>query len=173
MNSPAIKHGLYLGAALVIFYMLLYFVDKRLLFNVPISFVISIVIPLVFMYLAGNEKKEFQDGYMSFGEAVKETFFTYLIGSFVGLIFTFILFNLKDPSLIDIMKEETAKMSEAMLETFGASEEVIEENRENMENMDINPVSPGMLFLNWLTGLLFPGIIISLILSAIIKKNPS
>jgi hypothetical protein len=170
-NSPAIKYGLYFGMATSAIFMVLYLVNPRLMMNIPITIVIGYLFPIFFMVLAGREKRSSLEGFISFGEAVKETFLCYLIGSFIITVFTYILYNIIDPSLIDVMMDEAAKMGESFMRMMGAEEAEIQEGTKEMAKIDFNPMSPGLLFFNWMVGLVFPGIIISLIISAIIKNS--
>ena len=170
MNNPAAKYGIYYGGISVATSLLLWLAKPELLFNTPLGLILGFGLPIVMMYLSIKETRDHQEGFISFGEAIKASFLTYIIGSLIAILFTFILMNYLDTSLLELQKEQAIAMTESMSSMFGANEEMMEEMREQMDDQ-LGTFSFGQAIMGWLGSLVFPGIIISLIISAIMKKN--
>ena len=171
MGNHAVKYGVYYGGASIIISLLLWLISPESLFNMGIGLAIGFGLPILFMYLSINTTKVEQEGFISFGESLKASFLTYMLGSLIGVLFTFILMNYIDPSLLEMQKEMAIKIAEDMTSMFGAPEEAMEEMREEMENQNLDTMTFGQTMLTWLSGLIFPGLIITLIMSGILKKN--
>lgn len=170
MENPVIKNGLYYAGAVVLITSLLWLVNKNLLFSFTISFLVGLALPIIFMIMANRDRRDKQEGYLSFGEGVVASMGTYAIGSFIGIIFTWMLINYIDPSLIATQEEMAIKTAEGIVEMFGGNEEVMEDMREDLEGQDLNPTL-GKSLLGWIGNLLIPGLLFSLIVSAITKKG--
>lgn len=170
MENPVIKNGLFYALASVLISLLLWMVNKALLFNTVVGILVGLALPIIFMIMANRERRDQQEGYLSFGEGIVTSLGTYAIGSFVGIVFTWVLINYIDPSLIELQQKVTMEASEKMLEMFGGNEEMIEEMREKLEEDMINPTLGQNLF-GWAVSLLFPGLLFALIVAAITKKG--
>ncbi len=171
MGNHAVKYGLYYGAASIVVSLLFWLAMPDMIFNIGISFAVSIIVPLIFMFLAIRDTKNEQEGFISFGECLKASFLTYIIGSLIGVIFSFVLMNYLDPSLLDLQKEAAIEAAESMSSMLGAPEEAMEEMREQMEEQDLDTFTVGQAMIGWLGGLVFPGLILALIMSGVLKKN--
>lgn len=166
------KYGVFYGLASVAFTMLMYMMGPKMLFNMKIMMPLSFIIPIIFMYLATKATRDEQEGLMSFGEALKPSFLTYAIGSLIAMLFTFIFYNFIDPSMLEVQQEVGADMAESMINMVGGDQGAIEEAREAIMAEEPS-FSFGQTMISWLTSLVLPGLIIALIMSAIMKKNPS
>ena len=58
-----------------------------------------------------------------------------------------------------------------MVKWVGGNEEAVEQAIEEIENRGVS-MTLGTIIQNYLVGLIFPGFILALIVSAIVKKNP-
>lgn len=170
MRNHAAKFGLYYGGISILLSTVFWLVKPDLLFNTGLGFAIAFGLPLILMYFSIKSTRDDQEGYISFGEAIKASFLTYIIGSLLAILFTYILMNFVDPSLLEMQKEQAMEMAESMSSMFGANEEMIEEMKDEMSDQ-MGTFSFGQALTGWLGGLVFPGIIFSLIMSAIMKKN--
>ena len=171
MRNHAVKYGIYYGGISVAISLLLWLLSPETLFNMGIGLAIGFGVPIIFMYLSIHATKAEQEGFISFGESLKASFLTYMIGSLMGVLFTFVLMNYLDPSLLEMQKEVAIKVAEDMSSMFGAPEEAMEEMREQMESQNLDTMTFGQSMLGWLGGLIFPGLILALIMSGILKKN--
>lgn len=171
MKNHGVRFGVYYGLFSILFTLVLYLVNPSLMFDMKIGTISSILIAAIFMYLAGKAEKADNAGFLSFGEALKPTFLTYVIGSALGVLFMYILMNFIDPSLLDLQKEVAMQMVENMGKMLKANEESMEQMREQAEASQ-QGFGIGTAIYTWMVSLILPGIIIALIISAIIKKNP-
>jgi len=181
MNNHFVKNGLYMGLALTLIYLVFYFVNKGLLVEAGLMTLIGIVVPIYFMWKAGKDERDDQGGLASFGEMFRVTFFAFVIGSFLSTISNFALFK-ADKELVEMQAQKSTEMAEGMIEMMGnvieLDEETKEQQRIEMEKSNemtremLMNAGIGTFIMAWL-GSLFFGAIISLILSAILKRNPS
>ncbi len=152
-----------------------YFINKDLLFHPSLSMVLSIALPILFIILSIKADRADEPGY-TLAEGLKAGMITYAIGTFLSTIFIYILANMIDPTLndlaIEFAREIATKTAEAMSGFMGVDEAMQAEMMEEMSKQEIkSPFSLSSLGLGWVIGLIFPGIIISLIAAAILKKN--
>ncbi len=114
MKQIAIKYGIITGAAIVLYLLLFYSIDKSFLFN-PLVFWASLLIPLIGMVVATRKVRDSQDEGMTKKDAITTSFITWVIAMALFHLFLYILFNFIDNGLIDIQKELAEK---ATGETF-------------------------------------------------------
>ena len=167
MENPAIKNGVFMGVASILFTMILYFIEPSMMFG---GFAYAgLLIPIYFMWKAATEERAINGGFMSFGEGFKAAFLVAVIGGLITQLFTYVLMNYIDPSLIDVLAEQTVEAAEKMLAMFGDNEEAADAMREAMEEQDFTPTI-GNTLLSYLGSLVFPSAVIALIIAAITKK---
>lgn len=166
MENPGIKWGVYLGVASVIWTLIAYLIGAKFLLST--GGYIGFVIYLIAMIMAAREAKSLLGGFASFGEVFKPSFVTFAIGTAIALVFSFILMNFVDPSLIDAQKEVAIEATRKMVERFGGGEAAIEQAIIEIENS--NPVSAGRMALGYVFYMI-PGAIVSAIIALFTKKN--
>lgn len=172
MGNHFIKYGLFYGLVSVAYTMLLYMVAPKLLFDMKIALAASIILPIIFMYMATKATREDQEGLMSFGEALKPSFLTYALGSLIAILFSFVFYNFIDPGMLEVQQEVAVDVAESVVNMMGGDQGAIEEAREAIMAEEPS-FSIGQAIISWLGALVLPGLIIALIMSAIMKKNPS
>ena len=170
MTNHGVQNGIFAGLVGVVLYLLYWFINTDLLFN-PVLGVVGIGIYAYFMWRASIATKEENGGFLTFKQALKPTFLTYVIGSLIAIIFTYLLYNFIDPTLNDMLQENAIKMGQKIAGWLGADETALEAIREQMEIEGLT-MSIGQIIKSYLGGLVFPGFILALIVSAIVKKNP-
>jgi hypothetical protein len=129
---------------------------------------LGILLPISITVLGGLQLKKFQGGYLEFSEALKVTFLILVIGSFVSMVFDYILLNYIDVPFRQAVMQILADKAERAMEKLGMSQDKIDQFTEDMLNG--NNYTFGKLFL----GFAFRCIglfIVALIVSAIIKKK--
>ena len=167
MENPAIKWGVYLAIASIALLLIFYLVNPELIFSV--NSYISIVVTIVILVMACKEARENSGGFASFGQMFQTAFFTWAIGSLIGVVFQYILMNFIDPGLIEIQREISIEAIEKMVGLIG--EEGVEKAIEDVENS--NPVTIGKIALGYVF-MLVVGAIVAAIIGAIMqKKNPA
>ncbi len=154
------QYGLIAGVVLIIYSMILQLTGLAL--ESWASWITYIILAIV-IYLAHNKFKETGDGFLTFGQGIGIGFWISLVGGVISSVFSFIYFTFVDSSFIDqLMEKARYDMEEA-----GNSDAQIEMAMEWTSKI----MSPGGLFIMGIVGTLFMGFIISLIVSAITKKN--
>lgn len=169
--NHAVKNGVIYGLVSVVFTLVLYLIDKTLLSKFMMLTLVGFAIMIFFMVKSAREEKMDNEGILPYGEAVKNTFVVVAIGMLISSLFTFILYNFIDPSLIDMLKDATIETTRSMMEKFGAPEDQIDQAMEQIEDTDMD-MSMSKVLVQYAQSLIF-GLIISLIVSAFVKKNPS
>lgn len=174
MNAP-IKYGIYYFLSNAAVISLQYVIDKESILHPVFGTVIPLGIAILFIVLAIKADRLDEPGY-SFGEALKAGMICFGLGSFLLAIYNVILLYVIDPGFGDIANQLIKEMSEnvvtSIFDLFGAPEDVKTEAMEELKTQELpNPYSPQMQLLDWLGGLIFPGVIASLIAAAILKRD--
>lgn len=168
MGNNAIRNGLYMGGALVLLYLALYFVSPKVFLSWGSW--ISFAVYIYFMYNAAKEERASLGGYMSFGEGFKAAFLAFVVGGLISALFTYVMYNFIDPTLIDLTKEIALEAFEKMSGFMG--EEAAETAMETIEDQDFSTsYSIGNTLMGYLFSLIFPGAVIALIIAAIMKRT--
>jgi hypothetical protein len=131
---------------------------------------VSFAAMIIFMIVAGKAERQLNGGALSYGEALKTTFLTGFSGMVISGLFSLILMNLIDPSLVDKLTEQTIEMTRSMMETFGLPEDQIEQAMEEAETKTSEAFTP----LNQVLGILQSAIgviIFAAIVSIFVKKD--
>lgn len=176
--KTAIKFGVYYFIASALVTLIQYLINPELLFRPAVSLVLSLLVVTAFMVLLLKEEKKVTQP-LTFGEGIKNTMVMYIIGSFFSIIFAYVLYNFIDPSLIERSIEYAQKIArstaERVAEIGGLSEVDKVEMLEEMEKQQVqsNPFTLSGLLLSWAINIIFPGLVLSLIISAIMKDKKS
>lgn len=168
MNNPGFKRGLFYGVSAIGLFLVVYLINKRMIFSPGFGPIVSLVIPVIFMVLAARDTRNHQEGYMSFGEALSSTFLTYVIGSFLYTSFSYIMTNIVDPSLLEIGKEVALEAMDKLSAIMG--EDQIDVMKDAIED-STDGAGIGSNLFGWAFSLIIPGFIIAAIISAITKRN--
>jgi hypothetical protein len=168
LKNTGVKNGIILGIVSIIFSHVCYMINPKWLLT-GIAYA-SFIILIYFMYRSAIEERTKNEGLLSFGEALKSTFLTYVIGTLFGSIYIYLMFNVIDPSLGEVLREVQMEQAEFFANLLGAEDqidglpEVIEQ-----QNIQFNFY---MVLMQYLVGLIFPGFVLALVISAITKKEP-
>ena len=166
MEHPSVKNGVFGAVAAIIVYLVLWFVDPK--GYLTYGSWIGIAIIIFFMYLAGKEARNINEGFINFGDIFKYLFITFVVLTLITTIFNYILMNFIDPSLIDLQKEIALEAVEKMADAFG-NEEMMSEVEDQMDEQSFD-LTPWKAIQGWLFGLIL-GAIIAGIQGAIMKKK--
>jgi len=167
VNHP-VRYGLYAGGILVLLNLVIYFIDKTLLASV--SSLIEFAVVIFFMTKAVSVLKADLGGFVSFKDAFKPAWLTFILATTITVLYTFILMNYIDPGLKDVIKEMQIDAFEQASEWLKISEpdkEVMLASIENSDSFGIKSIAFGLPF-----SFIFPGVLYALIISLIMKKEP-
>lgn len=154
------QYGIIAGIFLVLYGLILQLTG--LAANQALGYV-SFVILAVIIYMAHNAFKNQGDGFMRFGQGVKIGFFVSLIGGIISSIFTYIYVSYVD----DFIIREAVNKAYQDMEQKGLSDEEINNAMSFMEKF----MTPVFFMIIGLFLTIIFGLIISLIVSAITKKD--
>jgi hypothetical protein len=179
-NKPSIwqftmTYGAILGIVTVIFSLILYMAGympynfKRMIFVGLISLILTIAFLIV-------GTKAYRDkvlgGSIPYGKAVMVgmliVVFSTIIGSFYNLVFNLFI----DPEYMNKVLEATKSWTYDWMNNMGAPDAQIEDAIERIEKQQANSTPMKLFFKSIYTSVIF-GLILSLITSAFIKKNPN
>jgi len=167
MQNPAIRNGFYMGLGCVALSLIFYFISPAVM--ISWGSWISYLVVVYFMYRTISEIREENGGFISLGDGFKNSWISFIIGMTLSSLFSFVLINYIDPSLLDIIREEQIKALEKMGDLFNMPEEDLQKQIAVIE--ETNPFNPATYILGLLVSFLFPGSLIAVIIAAIMKKN--
>jgi len=169
-KKPGLEYGLYFGLAVIASFVIIYALNIDPISN-PIAGTISslfsyIVFPVTFIVLAINTFKKNNNGFISLGEAIKTGVTVAFIGAVIFGIFS-VIFNMLFPEYMDeilnqtrrLMMKQNPSMTSEQLET------AISMTKKFSSPVFSVPISIVMFS--------FIGLIYSLIIRAIVKKDKS
>lgn len=174
MNN-GLKYGVMYGVLASVIALIQHFFFPGSLLS-PIQWVISLGLPIFFMYMAAKTERVHQDGIITFGEALVPSFLTYAIGSLLSIFAGFAMLN-----FIPGLKEKQAELAGEMTEAMGAKmKEMMPEGAETLDVAQMKAeaidnamnMGIGQMLASWLM-MLVVGLIIALIIAAIVKRTPS
>lgn len=165
LENPAIKNGILAGIAGSALMLLFYLIKPRMVFGLAGWTVVAL-----FVFLMVRAVKEYKShiDYMSFSEALKMSFLTYVVGNLIYTLFFFVLMNYIDPGLLDLQREISIDAIEKLSGLLG--EEGTEAALDALENQDWS-FGVGKALQTYFMGLIIPGFIIALIISAVMKDR--
>ncbi|MCU4177565.1 DUF4199 domain-containing protein [Carboxylicivirga sp. N1Y90] len=161
-SKAGMTYGLYLGVISIVFTLVIYLAGM-----VGESFVtwISLAISIGFVSWAMiNFRDKQNDGFLPYKQGVGLGFMTCFIGGVISAIFTYILFQFIDPGLVEQLVQK------GLEEAIQKNPEV-EGNIEMVESMTRKFMNPPVMAIMGVFSSAIFGIIISLILAAIFKKD--
>ena len=165
MRNSALRFGLMTGVASIIITLILYLINRSSITGS--AGWVGLLVFLAGMAYGTLQIRKEQGGYMSFGEAFKNTWIIWVGAALLTSLFTYIMFNFIDTGLEDLQKEAAYEMAERMSGMLG--EDGKEAMMESLENQDFG-MSFGRTILNFFVSALI-GTIPALIVSLFVKKN--
>lgn len=163
--KTAMNYGALLGLVLILFSVLLYVLDQTT--NKALSWV-SYLFIIAGVYLG---TKAFRDnvngGFVTYSQALWTGTLIVVFASFLSAFYTYVFTKFIDPGLITKILDETEMQ---MLEQPGMTEDTVEQSMKYVKMF----ITPGMMTVMVVLTYTVVGFVISLITSAILKKeNPS
>ncbi len=167
IKSTASRFGLIIASIGIFYTLMAYLIDLQILVNTFAGIGLWLVNMILLIVAVFQVKKAF-GGYISFKEAFSTFILTYIISSLVSAVFAILLFAVIDPEAADNVQELIIETTVNMMERFGAPEESITEQVEQLEAT--NQFSVVNQVKGFFTGIVFYAVI-GLIVAAILKKN--
>ena len=163
-KNTAVNYGILAGVGAVAYFLLFYFINKRLMLSPAVNWG-SVAIFILFMVLACRRQGDLQEAF-GFKEALRTAFLTYLVADVIYYVFYYVLHGMVDPELAVIQQEMMLETTERLGEMLGS--DVLEEDIGKLSREDLE-IRPGGLLLS-LSWSLIGGFIISLIIAIFTKR---
>lgn len=169
-----LKYGLMAGLLYSAYAFILQLTGSDLRFNSSLSFGVMMIVPIIFMVMAVKADRNQQEGLISFGEGLKTSFLTYLIFIIIAIIVGQLIIQMYSPEDWDRMVELQKDMMSGMFGALGMDQIQVDEELEKITAQSIKDQVTGVggLMMGVVTYAIV-GLIMSLIVSAIMKKNPT
>ncbi len=172
MKNDAVKLGLMYGVVSIIISMIVYFTNPKAMMDFSSwHMILGYILMIAFPYMAAKRAKDANGGFIAFGEALVPAMVTFAIGLLISNVYSYLLLNYFDPSLQETLNVAAREMTEGMWDMMGLSEEAKLEAAEQMEQQQANQFGIVQSALGFIVSLIFPGLVISAIIAAIIKKE--
>lgn len=104
MQQTAVKYGIITGTAIVLYLFVFHQINRGLALN-PLVYWSPILVAVVAMTMVVKKVREENAGKIAQREALKHAFLTFVIAYLFFSIYTFVLFNFIDPSLVELQKK--------------------------------------------------------------------
>ncbi len=114
-------------------------------------------------------RKQNEGGLLPFAQALKFSFFAYVVAAIIIAICTYILYNIIDKELTQKSMQVAIEKVRTMLEKFGQSEEEIAKAIKKTEE-SAKDTGPGRILLGSAFGLIWD-FIVSLLIALVIRKE--
>lgn len=172
-SSPnqGVKWGLIAGGIGIIAGLAFYFINpiklQSLLFGG-----IELAATAVCAFLAGLERRKAYGGKIEFKTALQPIFTTFVISMLIGIIFTYVMFNFVDPSLVEQMKQAhiaDVKDMKNLYKALGYTESDYNTELKQTETGEYGVTIAGSV-INYLQKLI-KSFILSAILSLIVRRK--
>jgi hypothetical protein len=164
-----LKYGLIGGGIGILFNVILYLVNEKLLMNQMVS-LIPMLILLTLGVLAANAQKRENGGLLTYGGAVGTSWGTFAIGLLMGGLFGLLLYFVIDPSLMTMAKDMQIEKMDEKLASGKLTQGQYDAAVNYMQNM-----GSGMFVFFWIGALLLfcvLALVVFLITSIFIRKEP-
>lgn len=181
MNTT-LKYGLISGLIIAIGQLIAHYANFELSQGGLIGFGFPLVVSIIAMVMGVKQETKNQEGFISFGEALKTAFLIFLIAVLVVNVISFIQMKTWSDEtwqeLSDISKANAIASAEYVTDLLGVEmpEEAEEQMEEELEKLDVEYLKESTTSIGSILFVIFilsiAGLIISLIISAIMKKDP-
>jgi uncharacterized protein (DUF486 family) len=159
--AVAIKYGLLTGLLYIAFALFNYLTESY--GNFFLALLMSIVIAVIGIVLALKEYRKLNGGYMTYGQGLGLGLMVSLIAGLLSGLFSMFYIQFIDPSITEKIIDATMDQMAA----FGVDDSVLDNQREEI----MASQTPLKQVTGALGNALFSGLILSLIIAAIMKKN--
>lgn len=167
MDNYPVRNGLYAGGLLILLSLSFYFTDKAMLLQ--IGSLMEFIIVIYFMTKAVSATRKQQDGWISFSEAFKPAWLTYILATTLSTLFTFVLMNYIDPDLKVLVQDLQIEAFEQASDWFKISEADQALYTDRLKETDAYGIQSIAFTLPF--SFIMPGVLFSLIMAMIMKKE--
>lgn len=162
IKNTGIKFGCIIALFMVLTYLIIYFLDYKLMNSIYGGFLMLFVI-IVFGALATFIAKRKLGGYITLKEAFIPYFITISIGLLISTIFLFVLYGVVDKETGNLLKLDSIELTKQQMLKFGVPKDQAEQSVVMVT--ESNPYSFGTLLMSAASRILLlsvPGLIIAM-----------
>jgi len=156
-----LTNGLILGLIGIVYTLVIYFLDLTI--NKVQGYVFLLILIVTLYFLVKSYRDNYMHGYLTYGQAFGAGVVIFLYYAIITAIFTYILFALIDPGLID--KQLAA--AEELMSKRGMTQEMMDAGLKIQKKM----MKPGIMAPVSIFGNMLYGVIMSLIVAIFVKKE--
>ena len=167
VKKNGINFGIILGVFSILTTAVIYAVDLSLFASIWLGIILFVIYLSIGIFAVAKTKKS-MSGYITFKEAFTVFFITMLIGLIFNMIFSYLLFNIIDPSAAETVKQYIIEMTVNLGQKFGTPTEELKKQVKAIEESDNYSIGSQM---KSFFGFLLFYIIVGLIIAAAFKKN--
>jgi uncharacterized membrane protein len=164
----ALKFGLILGMVGAVINLLLYVIDPTYMVSMWMLLLLLLFMGLI-VYGGISYRNEI-GGYINFGPAYIHGFSVFVVMGLIGLAVNFLMYNVVDTSLPEILTDASAEQARSMAESFGATGDTLDEVVENARTDAAGQFSTFGLIKGFLISLIVYAVL-SLITALIVRKQ--
>lgn len=163
-NKTAIQFGIILGIVSVLISVIIYALGMAYDQDWKTGMIGFLAMSII-IFLGIKKYKEFNDGFLTLGEAIKTGITIALIGGIISVVYSYLFMNFIEP---DFVLNTMAGAEEKMLER---NPNLTDEQIEQALSISKKMMSPGVMSAIGIVWSLFLGLIISLVSGLILKKT--
>lgn len=168
MQKPFVKWGLIAGGIGIILSLVFYLINASMM-NSALATILTTGVMIYCAVQATKEEREFQGGYMTWGQALVPALLTILVYIVVNLLFSYVLTTLIDPSLIEEQIKAAMEMNEKLMNMMG--QEMTDEQIQQIRQRSVPSLMNTLVAI--LTSMLCLGFPVAAIIAVFLqKKNP-
>ena len=167
-KKPGLDYGIYYGLAIIISFVIIYALDIDPIENPLVGTISSIcsylLFPVTFIALALQAFKKNNNGFISFGEAIKTGVTVTFVGAVIFSVFS-LIFNMIFPEYMDEILNQTRRLM------IKQNPNMTSDQLDSAVKMTKKFTSPEFSIPISIVIFSFIGLIYSLIIGAIVKKD--
>ncbi|MFT5595645.1 MAG: hypothetical protein ACI8QH_000427 [Flammeovirgaceae bacterium] len=168
MNKNALNLGITMGVLGILIFLLMVVLEPGMIglsMLGILGFILAIVLPVIFI----RKERERNGGFITLGEAFKFSFVGLLIGGAIGIVFQMLYIQVIDPNFGEHMTAQTLEMTNGFMGSM--DDETREQTLRQVEADSLERYTLVGQIKSFGIGVIIYAVI-SLILAAILKKNP-
>lgn len=168
MNKDVIRYGLLAGSGIVIYFLVFYYLNPKMMLGLGVYYSSSII-AIIAMIMAGWRVRKNNDGLLKYRDALRTVFGVWVVSNAIFWLFYWYLFNLH-PELIEIQRELALNGLESMKNTtsqLSGSKYEMAKRQINEENMSVGLKEAAQ---GWVFSIIF-GFLLSLLMALFVRRE--
>src|SRR5688572_84710 len=134
-RQDLVKHAIRFGAIIsgigILLTLLIYVIDYTFMVDWKFA-ILMFAVSIGMVIYAGINYRNQTGGYLSYGKAFQHGYITFLAAGIISTLFSILLYTVIDPDLAQNMSDAAIEKTEGMMRSFGAPEDSIEQQLEQL-----------------------------------------